>query len=159
MRRSGSTGCVDPGADIAKLKCGVHLLKPDPAAAKPAPAGDVVRRLADMAGFGDDARAWGMALADDSDVKVDRNANKRVKAAYAAFEERRLQEMSEDGSGQGLRLSQKKELIRSEFKRSPDNPLNGTLNVKHNATKEEVAQTKAQEKARVETLYSTKTSN
>lgn len=54
---------VDPGNDIGKLKRGVHLVKPDPAAAKP--AGDVVKRLADMAGFGSEARAWGMALADD----------------------------------------------------------------------------------------------
>lgn len=100
--------------------------------------------------------ALGAALTENSDVKVDRHATRRVKAAYTAFEERRLKEMSEDGSGQGLRLSQKKERIHDEFKKSPENPHNNTLNVEHNATKDDIAQTKAQDKARVETLYSSK---
>lgn len=99
-----------------------------------------------------------MAVSDGTDVKVDRHATRRVKAAYNAFEERRLKEMGEDGSGQGLRLSQKKERIRDEFKRSPENPLNNTMNVEHNATKEEIALRKAQEKDRVETLYTSKNS-
>ena len=39
--------------------------------------------------------------------KIDRHPERRFKAAYSAFEERRLQEMESDGTGQGLRLNQK----------------------------------------------------
>ncbi|XXG98533.1 hypothetical protein Hte_004857 [Hypoxylon texense] len=121
---------------------------------------DENRKLAtiETSGIDNILEALGAALTEDSEVKVDRHATRRVKAAYNAFEERRLKEMADDGSGQGLRLSQKKERIRDEFKRSAENPLNSTLNVDHNATKEEIAQTKAQEKARVETLYTSKSS-
>ncbi|KAI1776875.1 hypothetical protein F4818DRAFT_412115 [Hypoxylon cercidicola] len=118
------------------------------------------KKLATIATSGIDniLKALDVVVTDGSDVKVDRHANKRVKAAYAVFEERRLEEMSKDGSGQGLRLSQKKERIHDEFKRSPENPLNNTLNVDHNATKEEIVETKAQERARIEALYSSKSS-
>lgn len=53
-------------------------------------------------------------------VKIDKHPERRFKAAYAAFEERRLKEMDEDGSGQGLRQNQKKDKIRKEFEKSPD---------------------------------------
>ncbi|KXX77557.1 hypothetical protein MMYC01_207031 [Madurella mycetomatis] len=49
---------------------------------------------------------------------------KRYKAALARYEQRRLQEMESDGSGAGLRLIQKKERIREEFEKSPENPFN-----------------------------------
>ena len=42
-----------------------------------------------------------------SNDKVDRHPERRFKAAYNAYEERRLQEMENDGTGQGLRLNQK----------------------------------------------------
>ncbi|KAI5917081.1 DUF1014-domain-containing protein [Camillea tinctor] len=80
-----------------------------------------------------------------SDTKVDKHAERRVKAAYAAFEERRLIEMSHDGSGKHLRLSQKQEQIRKEFKKSPENPLN-QLHVQHNASQAEIQAAKEREK-------------
>ncbi|KAI1409651.1 hypothetical protein F5Y13DRAFT_169749 [Hypoxylon sp. FL1857] len=103
--------------------------------------------------------ALGVAVSESTDdIKVDRHATKRVGAAYAAFEERRLKEMKEDGSGSGMRLGSRKEQIRKEFLTSPENPLRHRLNVAHNATKEEIAAVKQEERARIEALYSSKSS-
>jgi len=81
--------------------------------------------------------------------KIDRHPERRRKAAYAAFEERRLKEMDTDGSGAGLRLNQRKERIRKEFEKSPENPMN-QLSVAYDASKEEIAQLKQAEKSKVE---------
>lgn len=67
--------------------------------------------------------------------------------------------MKDDGSGVGKRLHVKKEQIWKEFEKSPENPLNNTLNVGHNATKEEIAAVKEQEKARNKALFTAKVSN
>ncbi|KAF4974047.1 hypothetical protein FDECE_18707, partial [Fusarium decemcellulare] len=56
--------------------------------------------------------------------KVDRHPERRFPAAYAKYEERRLQEMKQDGSGVGLRMEQRKNRIRKEFEKHPDNPFN-----------------------------------
>ncbi|KAI2469416.1 hypothetical protein F4781DRAFT_394698 [Annulohypoxylon bovei var. microspora] len=101
----------------------------------------------------------GMVVSGESDDKIDRNATKRVGAAYAAFEEKRLKEMKEDGTAKAMRLSSRKEQIRKEFANSPENPLRNRLNVKYNATKEEIKEIKQEEKARVEALYTAKSSN
>lgn len=81
--------------------------------------------------------------------KVDRHPERRYKAAYAQFEERRLQQMEADGSGAGLRLNQKKEKIKKEFEKSPDNPFN-QVSARYDATKEELAQIKNQERTKIE---------
>ncbi|KAI0597870.1 DUF1014-domain-containing protein [Biscogniauxia sp. FL1348] len=70
-------------------------------------------------------------------VKIDRHPEKRYPAALAAYEERRMKEMTLDGSGHGLRLNQRKKLIRDEFAKSPDNPFNQVV-AAHNAKREEV---------------------
>lgn len=99
--------------------------------------------------------ALGLVL-DTDDGKVDRHAERRVGAAFAVFEKRRLEEMAEDGSGKGLRLSQKRELFFKEFKKSPENPLNNLHKVKHNATKAEIQEIKDQEKAKTEARLTSK---
>lgn len=58
--------------------------------------------------------------------------------------------MDADGSGAGLRMNQKKERIKKEFERSPDNPFN-QLTARYDTTKEELAQLKEQEKSKIET--------
>ncbi|KAK1759440.1 coiled-coil domain-containing protein-like protein [Echria macrotheca] len=93
--------------------------------------------------------ALGLDEAGASGTKIDRHPERRRKAAYAAFEERRLKEMESDGSGAGLRLNQKKEKIRKEFEKSPENPMN-QVNVNYDATREEVAEMLQQEKAKTE---------
>lgn len=92
-----------------------------------------------------------LGLDDDSAAanKVDRHPERRRKAAYAAFEERRLKEMDADGSGAGLRLNQRKERLRKEFEKSPENPFN-QISVAYDASRDEIAQVKEQEKAKIE---------
>lgn len=45
-----------------------------------------------------------------------------MKAAYTAYEERRLKELKEENPS--LRLSQLKQMIFKEWQKSPENPLN-----------------------------------
>uniref|UniRef100_F1L8X6 Coiled-coil domain-containing protein 124 n=1 Tax=Ascaris suum TaxID=6253 RepID=F1L8X6_ASCSU len=53
---------------------------------------------------------------------VDRHPEKRLKAAYQAFEERMLPRLKEEHPT--FRLSQLKQLLKKEWQKSPDNPLN-----------------------------------
>lgn len=54
--------------------------------------------------------------------EVDKHPEKRMKAAYTAFEERRLKTLKEEQPT--LRLSQLKQIIFKEWQKSPENPLN-----------------------------------
>lgn len=83
------------------------------------------------------------------DNKIDKHPERRFKAAYAAFEERRLREMEETGEGQGLRMNQRKERLRKEFERSEENPFNA-VSVRYDATKEEIQEMKEAEKRKIE---------
>ncbi|KAK0650427.1 Coiled-coil domain-containing protein 124-like protein [Lasiodiplodia hormozganensis] len=90
-----------------------------------------------------DALSLGTGKGDD---KVDRHPERRFKAAYAAYEERRLEELKDDKS---LRRNQKIEMIYKEFKTHPDNPFN-QVSAKFNSTREEISDIKAAEKSKVE---------
>ncbi|TVY82526.1 Coiled-coil domain-containing protein 124-like [Lachnellula suecica] len=90
-----------------------------------------------------------LSLTADSSAKIDKHPERRFKAAYAAFEERRLKEMDEDGSGQGLRQNQKKDKIRKEFEKSEDNPFN-QVSARYDTTKEELKDIKEREKSKIE---------
>ncbi|KAF6820160.1 duf1014 domain protein [Colletotrichum sojae] len=96
-----------------------------------------------------------LSLTGSSDAKIDRHPERRFKAAYAAFEERRLKEMDDDGSGQGLRLQQRKDKIRKEFEKSPENPFN-QVSARFDSTKEELAELKASEKKKIENRLGSK---
>ncbi|KAH8879703.1 DUF1014-domain-containing protein [Thozetella sp. PMI_491] len=85
-----------------------------------------------------------------SDSKIDRHPERRFKAAYAKFEDRRLKEMEDDGTGAHLRLAQRKDKIRKEFEKSPENPFN-QLSAQYNASKDHISEMRAQEKAKIET--------
>jgi len=52
----------------------------------------------------------------------DKHPEKRMKAAYTAYEERRLKELKLEHPS--LRLSQLKQMIFKEWQKSPENPLN-----------------------------------
>ncbi|RDA84694.1 hypothetical protein CP532_2772 [Ophiocordyceps camponoti-leonardi (nom. inval.)] len=80
---------------------------------------------------------------------IDKHPEKRFAAAYAKYEDRRLQEMKADGSGVGLRLEQRKQRIRKEFDKSPENPFN-QVTAAYNATRADVSDIRAQEAAKVE---------
>jgi len=81
--------------------------------------------------------------------KIDKHPERRFKAAFAKFEERRLAEMEADGSGKGLRQNQKVMQIRKEFEKSPDNPFN-QVTASYDATRDEVKDIKEQERAKIE---------
>ncbi|KAH7275294.1 hypothetical protein FSOLCH5_005975 [Fusarium solani] len=92
--------------------------------------------------------ALSLTTGGDND-KIDRHPERRFPAAYAKYEERRLQEMKQDGSGVGLRMEQRKNRIRKEFEKHPDNPFN-QVTASYNASRDEVAQIRDQERAKIE---------
>lgn len=53
---------------------------------------------------------------------VERHPERRMKAAYAAFEERELSRLK--AKNPNLRLSQLKQLLKKEWMKSPENPMN-----------------------------------
>ena len=60
-------------------------------------------------------------LGDERDT-VEKHPERRMKAAYAAFEEQELPRLKVENPN--LRLSQVKQLVRKEWMKSPDNPMN-----------------------------------
>jgi len=67
--------------------------------------------------------------------KIDRHPERRFKAAYAAYEARRLPELEVEQKG--LRRNQRIEVIRKEFEKSPENPFN-QVNARFDTTREEL---------------------
>ena len=53
---------------------------------------------------------------------MDKHPEKRMKAAYEAFEKERLPQLKAEYNN--LRLSQLKQMLRKEWMKSPDNPMN-----------------------------------
>lgn len=78
--------------------------------------------------------------------KIDRHPERRFKAAYTAFEERRLDEMKDE---KGLRRQQKIDQIRKEFEKHPDNPFN-QVQGSYNMSKEEMAELRESERQKLE---------
>lgn len=89
-----------------------------------------------------------LSLTTNSDTtKIDRHPERRFKAAYAAFEARRLPEIEEEHPG--LRRQQRIDIVRKEFDKSDENPFN-KANVAFDASKEDVAKLKESERAKIE---------
>ena len=80
-------------------------------------------------------------------AKVDRHPERRFKAAYAAFEARRLPEIEEEKPG--LRKNQRIEIVRKEFEKSEENPFN-QANARFDSTREEIKEIKERERGKVE---------
>jgi hypothetical protein len=87
-----------------------------------------------------------LALTKGDKDKIDRHPERRFKAAYNAFEERRLDEMKDE---KGLRRQQKIDQIRKEFEKHPDNPFN-QVQGSYNMSKEEMAELRDSEKEKLE---------
>ncbi|KIW07500.1 uncharacterized protein PV09_01465 [Verruconis gallopava] len=79
-------------------------------------------------------------------ANIDRHPERRFKAAYTAYETRRLEEMKDE---KGLRRQQKIEQIRKEFDKHPDNPFN-QVSARYDSTKEELREIAANERRKVE---------
>jgi hypothetical protein len=86
-------------------------------------------------------------LAEKDTTKIDRHPERRFKAAYAAFEARRLPEIEEENPG--LRRNQRMDLCRKEFEKSEENPFN-QVHAAVNASKEEVALLRDNERKKLE---------
>lgn len=78
---------------------------------------------------------------------MERHPERRFKAAYAAYEARRMPEIEEENPG--LRRQQRMDLCRKEFEKSEENPFNQVF-VKVNATRDEIAQVRDQERNKTE---------
>jgi len=81
-------------------------------------------------------------------MKSERHPERRFKAAYKAFEERRLPEIENENPG--LRKNQRIELARKEFEKSPENPFNQVGNVRFDASKDEIKEEKDKVRSGVE---------
>ncbi|KAI9793782.1 MAG: hypothetical protein M1833_000674 [Piccolia ochrophora] len=79
--------------------------------------------------------------------KVDRHPERRFKAAYAAYEARRLPELEEEMKG--LRRQQRIDLVRKEFEKSPENPFN-QANAKYDSTRQEIGDIRVTEREKIE---------
>ncbi len=60
-----------------------------------------------------------------SEPAVDKHPEKRMKAAYLAFEEVNLPRLKAENPN--MRLSQLKQMLKKDWAKSPDNPLNQRL--------------------------------
>lgn len=98
-------------------------------------------------GIDDALDALSLANSSGANDKIDRHPERRKKAAYAAFEERRLGEMADE---KGLRRQQKIDQIRKEFEKSPENPMNQANAGRFDLSKEEMAEMRADERERIE---------
>ncbi|KAL5115885.1 hypothetical protein ACEQ8H_006201 [Pleosporales sp. CAS-2024a] len=85
-------------------------------------------------------------LTSEQKDKLDRHPERRFKAAYAQFEERRLEEMKDE---KGLRRNQKIDQIRKEFEKHPDNPFN-QVSATYNASKDDIKAIQEAEKEKKE---------
>jgi len=68
-----------------------------------------------------------------NDLKLDRHPERRFKAAYKVFEDRRLPEIELEHPG--LRKNQRIEIVKKEFEKSEENPFNQAGNVRYDASK------------------------
>ncbi|KAJ5088642.1 Coiled-coil domain-containing protein [Penicillium angulare] len=88
-----------------------------------------------------------LSLTSKDTSKVEKHPERRFKAAYAAFEARRLPEIEEENPG--LRRQQRMDLCRKEFDKSEENPFN-QVHVAVNASKDEIAAVRDQERSKTE---------
>jgi len=142
----------------APPKRGLDLAQLDSDAAPSGPGsdrGDTLSGSATLNASGIDNALDALSLATDTAGEaIERHPERRFRAAYVAFEERRLDEMREDRT---LRRQQKVDLIRKEFEKSPENPFN-QVSVRFNATREQIAEVRGHEKERIEARLGSPTS-
>ena len=69
---------------------------------------------------------WYVAFPSSTSEEVDRHPERRVKAAYAAYEEANMPRLKMENPN--MRLSQLKQMLKKEWTKSPENPLNQHFN-------------------------------
>lgn len=85
--------------------------------------------------------------------KVEKHPERRFKAAYAAYEARRLPEVEEEQPG--LRRQQRIKVVQKEFEKHEDNPFN-QVSVAYDASRDEIASVKEAEREKIESRLSKK---
>ncbi|KAA8651533.1 hypothetical protein EYZ11_005893 [Aspergillus tanneri] len=88
-----------------------------------------------------------LSLTSKDSSKIDRHPERRYKAAYAAYEARRMPEIEQENPG--LRRQQRIELVKKEFDKSEENPFN-QAHVAFDASREELANVREAERRKVE---------
>jgi Coiled-coil domain-containing protein 124 /Oxs1 len=144
---AGKSAAAPPkrGLDLAQLESSAGAASPGSPRSE---RSDPMSLSATLNASGIDNALDALSLATDTGGgAVERHPERRFRGAYAAFEARRLEEMRDDKS---LRRQQKVDLVRKEFEKSPENPFN-QVSVRFNATREQIAEVKGQEKERIET--------
>ncbi|KKY22850.1 hypothetical protein UCRPC4_g03050 [Phaeomoniella chlamydospora] len=107
------------------------------------------KKASDLNATGIDSALDALSLTTNgNELKIDRHPERRFKAAYAAFEARRLPELEQENPG--LRRNQRVELCRKEFEKSDENPFNNSLAGRFDMSKEELAAFKKAERERIE---------
>lgn len=96
-----------------------------------------------------DALSITTGTAEQDASKVDRHPERRFRAAYAAFEAKRLPEI--EAENPGLRRQQRIDIIKKEFDKSPDNPFN-QVSARFDSTREEIKTIADKERRRKEGL-------
>lgn len=91
--------------------------------------------------------ALGLTGGDADKAKVDKHPERRFKAAYAAFEARRMPEIEQENPG--LRKNQREQICRKEFEKSEENPFNQVYG-KYDMSKEEMARIRENERDKIE---------
>ncbi|KAE8142654.1 hypothetical protein BDV38DRAFT_235388 [Aspergillus pseudotamarii] len=88
-----------------------------------------------------------LSLTGKDSSKIDRHPERRYKAAYAAYEARRMPEVEQENPG--LRRQQRLDLIKKEFDKSEENPFN-QAHVAFDASKDEIAAIRDAERKKTE---------
>ena len=105
------------------------------------------RKGASLNATGIDNALDALSLTNKDTSKIDRHPERRYKAAYAAYEARRMPEIEQEHPG--LRRNQRMDLCRKEFEKSEENPFN-QAHVAFDATREEIAGVRDAERKKVE---------
>ena len=85
-----------------------------------------------------------------STEKLDRHPERRVKAAYAAYEDKYLPQLKDENPG--LRLSQLKERLFKQWQKAPENPMNQVAGRYDMTPEEERSLAQAHREARLESM-------
>ncbi|RJE19509.1 DUF1014 domain protein [Aspergillus sclerotialis] len=105
------------------------------------------RRGAALNATGIDNALDALSLTSKDTSKIDKHPERRFKAAYAAFEARRMPEIEQEHPG--LRRQQRMDICRKEFDKSEENPFN-QVHVRFDASKEEIAAVREAERMKKE---------
>lgn len=114
------------------------------------PSGD--RKLATLNASGLDNALDALDITNSDDrVKIDRHPERRVKAAFTVWKEKRMEELTKEGyfKIKGHKRSKVEEDLWDEFQESPENPKN-QVHGSYDMTQEEIAEIRANEKSKIE---------